>query len=159
MRMTMARAAFIAATFVALMTPVAAGAQASADSTGVRRALLDYIEGFYEGDTAKLARSVRTDVYKIGFSRHRDSTTYRPQSQMTWKGFVDYANGVKARNQPAPATAPKVVELLDVLDQTAAGKVTAWWGTDYILLGKFDDRWMITHVIWQSPPKSSQTAR
>jgi hypothetical protein len=103
---------------------------------------------------------VRADVYKIGFSRPRDSAHYRPQQQMTWKGFIDYANSVKARNQPAPVTAPKVVELLGVQDQTAAGKVTAWWGTDYILLGKYDGRWMATHVIWQSPPpKVNQAGR
>ena len=36
---------------------------------------------------------------------------------------------------------------------TAAAKVTAYWGTDYLLLGNFDGRWMITSVLWQSPPK------
>jgi hypothetical protein len=71
---------------------------------------------------------------------------------------MDYANRVKARNQPAPATAPKVVELLDVQNQTAAGKLTAWWGTDYMLLGKYDGRWMVTHVIWQSPPQKVNQA-
>jgi hypothetical protein len=126
-------------------------AQSSADSAGVRRALLDYIEGFYEGDTSKLVRSVRPDVYKLGFFRPRDSTRYAAAEPMTWKEILDYARGVRARNQPAPATAPKGVLLLEVLDQTASGKVTAWWGTDYILAGKFDGRWMITHVLWQSP--------
>ena len=43
--------------------------------------------------------------------------------------------------------------LLDVLDQTAAAKVTAWWGTDYVLLAKQNGKWMITHVLWQSYPK------
>ena len=122
------------------------------DSTGVRRAALDYIEGFYEGDTAKLVRSVRPDVYKIGFPRSGNATEYRPQQQMTWPQFLEYARSVKASNRPTPATAPKVVELLDVLDQTAAVKVTAWWGTDYLLLGRFEGRWMITQVLWQSPP-------
>ncbi len=137
-----------------------AWAQSASDSTAIRRALLDYIEGFYEGDSAKLMRSIRPDVYKLGFSRPRDSTRYNAASQMTWKSFLDYARSIKARNQPAPADAPKGVQLLDVLDQTASAKVTAWWGTDYVLLGKFDGRWMITHVLWQSPgPRVNQAAK
>ena len=31
-------------------------------------------------------------------------------------------------------------------DQTASAKLTAWWGTDYLLLGKYDGRWMISSV-------------
>jgi hypothetical protein len=126
-------------------------AQSAADSAGVRAAALDYIEGFYQGDSTRLMRSVRPDVFKYGFSRPRDSTTYTGM-QMTWAGFMSYARGVKMNNRQQPATAVRKVELLDVMDQTAAAKVTAWWGTDYLLLAKYDGRWMISHVLWQSPP-------
>ena len=121
------------------------------DREGVRRAVLDYVEGFYEGDTAKLVRSIRPEVYKYGFWLPRDSTRYVGE-KMPWPEFLSYANGVKKNNRQAKADAPKEIQLLDVLDQTASAKLTAWWGTDYLLLGKFDGRWMITHVLWQSPP-------
>ena len=39
-----------------------------------------------------------------------------------------------------------------MLDQTASVKVVAWWGIDYLLMGKYDGKWMISHVLWQSPP-------
>src|SRR4029453_18502863 len=42
----------------------------------VHRAVSDYLEGFYEGDSAKLARSLRPDLAKYGFWRAKDSTTY-----------------------------------------------------------------------------------
>jgi len=38
----------------------------------------------------------------------------------------------------------------------AAAKVTAWWGTDYLLLGKFDGRWMIRDVLWKSLPSPNK---
>ena len=60
------------------------------------------------------------------------------------------SQGTFASNE---ADAPKQVEIFEVLDQTANVKVTAWWGVDYLLMGKFDGKWMITHVLWQSPPK------
>ncbi len=129
-----------------------AQAQSTPDREGVRRAVLDYVEGFYEGDTAKLVRSIRPEVYKYGFWLPRDSTRYVGE-QMPWPEFLSYANGVKKNNRQAKADAPKEIALLDVLDQTASAKLTAWWGTDYLLLGRFDGRWMITHVLWQSPPK------
>jgi hypothetical protein len=127
-------------------------AQTAADSAAVRRTALDYIEGFYEGDSTKLARAVRPEVFKYGFSRPRDSTSYQGM-QMTFPQFFAYAARVKASARPTPAAAPKEVALLDLLDQTAAVKVTAWWGTDYLLVAKYDGRWMISHVLWQSPTR------
>jgi hypothetical protein len=120
------------------------------DREAVRRAALDYVEGFYEGDSVKLARSVRPEVYKYGFFKARDSTRYAGM-QMTWQGFFNYARSVKANNRQAPPTAPKTIEVYDVQDQTASAKLTASWGTDYLLLGKYDEKWMISHVLWQGP--------
>src|SRR5437870_4330281 len=41
-------------------------ANVDADREAVRRAALDYIEGFYDGDSLKLVRSVRPEVLKLG---------------------------------------------------------------------------------------------
>ena len=125
-------------------------AQTSADREGVRHAVLDYVEGFYEGDTTKLVRSVHPDVTKYGYYAGKDSK-YAGEA-MPWPEFLSYANGVKRRGKPTPTTAPKTIEVYDVLDQTAAAKLTAWWGTDYLLLAKYDGRWMIRQVLWQGPP-------
>jgi hypothetical protein len=135
-----------------------AGAQTAADSAGVRQAALDYLDGFYAGDSTLHVRSIRPEVYKYGFYRARDSVSYARGQQMTWTGFHDFTRRVKASGRAPQASWPKDVRLLDVLDQTAAAKVTAWWGTDYLLMGKFDGRWMITHVIWQSPPPRGSAA-
>ena len=80
----------------------------SQDREAVKRAVLDYVEGFYEGDSVKLARSVRPDIYKYGFWRPRDSTSYAGE-QMKYPEFFDYARNVKQKNRQAPATAPPVV--------------------------------------------------
>lgn len=133
----------------AIATPAAVTASPEYDA--VRRAVLDYVEGFYEGDSTKFVRSVRPEVFKYGFWRPRDSTSYQPE-QMTWAEFHSFANRVKANKRFAPATAPKEVVVFDILDRTASAKLTAYWGTDYVLLGKYDGQWMIAEVLWQSPP-------
>jgi len=145
-----------AATLVAtLATPSRMLGQTSVDSAGVRRAVLDYVEGFYEGDSTKHVRSVRPDVYKYGFWLPRDSTRYQGE-QMPWAEFLLYTRRMRARGTTTPATAPKEIQLLDIQDQTAAAKVTASWGTDYLLVGKYDGRWMISSVLWQSRPRGGR---
>ena len=136
----------------ALAAPSRLAGQTSADSAAIRRAALDYVEGFYEGDSTKLVRSVNPDVQKSGYFIPENSTSYQV-SRMPWAEFHAYANRVKARRSFAPATAPKDIAVFDVLDQTASAKLTAYWGVDYLLLAKRDGRWMITHVLWQSPPR------
>jgi hypothetical protein len=139
-----------------LLAPGATYAQTSADSAAVIRAGLDYIEGFYEGDTAKLKRSVRTNVVKYGFWRAQNATTFAPDT-MSYGQFMSYAESVKARGgTKGPNASIKKVELLDVMSHIASLKVTAWWGVDYLQLGKYDGQWMIAHVIWQSPPAATK---
>lgn len=121
----------------------------AADRDAVVRAATDYLEGFYEGDTVKLARALRPDVSKYGF--WADSTGKYAGERMTFAEAIDYGKKVKARNRPVPARWPKEVTVFEVQDQTASAKVTAWWGTDYLLLGKYDGKWMISDIMWQGP--------
>jgi len=122
----------------------------SGDKAGVEGALTDYIEGFYEGDSIKLARSISPEVVKYGYWKDDKSGKYGGEG-MSWKQIFEYASGVRTRNRQQPATAPRKVEVYEVQEQTASGKVTAWWGTDYILLEKIDGKWKIRMVLWQGP--------
>ena len=145
----------IGACAVLLVVSSRANAQESPDREGVRRAVLDYVEGFYEGDTTKLVRSVHPDVQKYGFWIPRDSTRYAGEG-MPWAEFLSYARGIRQRGTPAPPTAPKEITVFDVRDQTASAMLKAWWGMDYLLLAKYDDRWMVRMVLWQSPPREAR---
>ena len=127
-------------------------AQPNDERNAVRAAVMDYVEGFYEGDTAKLVRSVSPAVYKFGYFVPHDSTRYSGE-RMPWPEFLAYANRVKAQNRQQPPGTKKDVVVFDVLDQTASAKLTAYWGVDYLLLAKENGRWKITHVLWQTPPK------
>ena len=135
-----------------LVAPVAARAQSADDRAAVRRAVLDYVEGFYEGDSTKHIRSIRPEVYKYGFWIPRDSTKYAGE-QMKWDEFHAFTRRVRERKSFARPDAPKEVVVYEVLDQIASAKVTAYWGVDYLLMAKYDGKWMITHILWQTPPK------
>lgn len=130
------------------VTSSTAGAQDVEDRAGVERAALDYLEGFYEGDTDKIRRGVHPDVQKFGFAMRGGQYQRIP---MSFQGMLDFANNVKERGNFPDSDAPKRVELLDVLDQTASVKVYAWWGSDYLQMAKYDGEWKIVHVLWQTP--------
>jgi hypothetical protein len=51
-----------------------------------------------------------------------------------------------------PKDAKKEIVIYDVSDQTASAKLTAHWGIDYMHLAKFDGKWKITDILWQTPP-------
>jgi hypothetical protein len=145
----------ILAVFAAASFAVPARAQQATgvrDTAGVRRAALDYLEGFYEGDSAKIVRSVRPDVRKAGYYTSQGSTAYAAE-EMPFAEFLSYVKNFRARGRTTPATAPRQVIVGEVNDQTATAKVIAWWGIDYLHLAKYDGKWMIVNVLWQSPPK------
>lgn len=116
----------------------------------VRQAVLDYVEGVYEMDRARLVRSVHPDLVKRGFFVKEGETTYR-LSPMTFQELVELAENYN-KNGSIPYDAPKEVILFDVLDQVASIKLVAWWGIDYMHLAKYNGRWMITNILWQTYP-------
>lgn len=123
-------------------------AQAPADREAVQRAALDYLEGFYEGDSTKHVRSIHPNVYKIG-----NAPSHRITGPMTYAQFHDFSREVRTSGRKQPPGTVKEVVIYDVLDRTASAKVTAYWGIDYLLFAKLDGRWMITHVLWQGAPR------
>jgi len=122
------------------------------DKQQVSHAVLDYVDAFYLGDTTKILRSISPAVVKYGYYRKKDATAYEGEP-MSFREMLDYATTVGKRKNPNVDKYVKKIEVLDYQDQTASAKLTAWWGTDYILLAKLNGKWMITHVLWQSPPK------
>jgi Putative lumazine-binding len=122
---------------------------AQTDKAQVERACLDYIEGFYEADTVKLLRAIKPELYKIGFYQRKGDADYT-YSKMTLNDALFYARkDIAANKRMGKPDSPKIVQVLDVMKVTAAAKVTALWGSDYLLLSKRNGKWMIEEVIWE----------
>lgn len=134
-------------TLVAL--PVAAISQNKDEKEQVKLAVLDYVEGIYEVDASRIERSVHPDMAKRGFFIKKGETGYTGGT-MTFQQLVELAKTYN-KNGRVPKNAPKEVEVYDVLDQTASVKLTAVWGIDYMHLAKYDGKWKIINVLWQTP--------
>lgn len=127
-----------------------ATAQTEQDRKEITRAMLDYVEGFYEGDTSKIIRGISSQVVKYGYWKDEKTGMYAGEG-MSFREMIDYASGVKAKNRQRPATTIKKTDILEMQENIANGKVTAWWGIDYLLLEKINNKWMIRMVMWQGP--------
>lgn len=138
---------------VALLTPLNAVAQTSAEREAVTQAVMDYVEGVYQVDAARIERSVHPDLAKRGFFIKKGETAYSPHV-MTFAQLVELAKNYN-KNGHVPKDAPKEVVIYDISDQTASVKLTAVWGIDYMHLAKYEGKWKIINVLWQTPPKRS----
>lgn len=131
----------------------AIGAKAqSTEQSAVEQACLNYIEGFYEGDTAKLIKCLSPALHKYGY--YKTKTGEYEGDAMTYAQALDYAKNVLDKKRFAKPDAPKTVVVLDVQEYVACAKVVAWWGVDYMLLSRKDGQWMIEQVLWQGPLKT-----
>jgi putative lumazine-binding protein len=151
--MSIARLATALAVTVLLMEPAALGVQAqTGDKEAVRQAALDYVEGIYNVQPERIERSVHPNLVKRGFYK-KDAATPYADMPMTYEQLVKLAASWNKDGKRDISI--KEVVVLDVLDQTAVAKVRASWGIDYMMLGKYDGKWKITQILWQShPPKT-----
>ena len=138
---------------VVVLFPGVAAAQsapASPDRAAVQQAALDYVEGIYTTDPARIERSVHPQLTKRGFWRDNAAAPWGPQQTMTYDQLIALTktwNADKKRD-----TTIKRVDVFDVLDQTATAKVTAMWGVDYLHLAKYEGSWKIINIVWQAHP-------
>ena len=130
-------------------------AQSSDDKEAVRQAALDYVEAIYEVNPAKVERSVHPDLAKRGFFVKKGETAYSPNA-MSFVQLGELAKNYNKTGAAVPKDAPKEVVVFEVSDQTASAKVTASWGIDYLHLAKYDGRWKIINILWQSPPRQTR---
>ena len=148
---------FVLVALLLCVFAASASAQPASDKAAVKQAALDYVEGIYTVDTSRIERSVHRNLTKRGFWREPNESIYRPESVMTFDQLMKLT--ASWNKDGKRDTSIKQVEVLDVLDQTAAAKIVASWGIDYMHLAKYDGRWQIINIVWQAhPPKVPSTA-
>lgn len=122
------------------------------DNEAVKQAILDYVEGVYEADTVRIERSVHPEMAKRGFFVSNWEAT---ESIMSFAQLLEHTKTYNKDGQ-FPPDAPKEIVIYEILDHTASVKLVAAWGIDYMHLAKYDGRWMIVHVLWQSTPEEAE---
>lgn len=129
----------------------AAGVREHRERAAIEAAVYDYVDALYRVEPPRVERSVHPELAKRGFSRRGGEAGYR-ELKMTYTQLHSLAGSWNRERRVDPARAVREVTVLDALDQTASAKLVADWGVDYLHLAKYDGRWKIVNVLWQSPP-------
>lgn len=123
------------------------------DKAAVQSALQDYVNALYEVKPELIERSVDTTLRKIGYWYDEKSSAYRDNLPMTYQQLYDLAGTWNKKGDRVTENSPKKIEIHEVNDKTATGKLTAEWGIDLFHLAKVNGQWKIMNIIWQSAPK------
>jgi hypothetical protein len=127
-----------------------AAAQTAADSAAIRATVLDYAEGWYEGDAERMSRAVHPELVK----RIVVADTSTRKSVIQNMGASALVNGTRhgyGKTTPQDRR-QKEVTILDIFGNAASAKaVMADW-MDYLQLAKVDGRWVIVNVLWEKKP-------
>lgn len=145
-------AALLLSAAFAFQEPVAV-TQAREDRAAVIEAVENYVDAFYTAAPKLLDKAIAKDLHKIGFWRPSPEEPFSDVMTMTFDEAKELAGKWNRDGQQGGGNSlESTIQILDVADKTAAAKLTALWGVDYIHLAKQDGEWRMVQVLWQSPP-------
>lgn len=138
-----------AALVLAMALPGAARAQTAADSAAIRQTALDYVEGWYAGDAARMERAVHPELAK-----RIVRTNPQGRSMLDHMGAMRLVQGTRdgGGTDTPEAQRDREVRILDIFGNTASVRATMSGWIDYMHMAKFNGRWVIVNVLWEMKP-------
>ena len=123
----------------------------SRDDEAITKTALDYIEGWYTGDAARMERALYPELAKRMIST--DPKTGRSQfNHMGALALVQRTREGIGTKIPADRQL-KDVTILDRFNNAAVVKIVASDWIDYLEVAKFNGDWKIINVLWELKPK------
>jgi hypothetical protein len=143
----MKRCTILAALIAAALASNATQAQTAADSAAIRATALDYVEGWYTADAARMERALHPELAKriVQTNPQNGRSALGQQSAMT---LVLGTRSGGGKNTP-PEQMQKDVEILDIFRNAASVRATMSGWVDYMHMAKWNGRWVIVNVLWE----------
>jgi hypothetical protein len=128
-------------------------AQSAADSSGIRQAALDYIEGWYEGNGDRMERAVHPELAKRIVQSNE-----RGRSQLDQMGAMTLVRSTRDGGGKDTPTSErkKDVTILDIYQNAASARIDASGWVDYLHLAKWNGRWVLVNVLWELHPRKAR---
>jgi putative lumazine-binding protein len=121
-----------------------------ADKEAIKQTALDYIEGWYEGNSERMERALHPELAKrIVRTSPEGRSRLDSMSAMT---LFEYTKGGGGKSTPKEKQ-QKDVTILDVFENAGCVKVVASDWVDYLQVAKYNGRWVIVNVLWELKPQ------
>lgn len=138
--------------FLAVMS-IPAVAQTDTDREAIKRAALNYAEGWYEGNPEKMESALSPDLAKrIAQTNPQGRSSL---GQMTALTLVQATRGGSGKSTPKEEQ-KKDVTILDAMSESATVKLEMRDWVDYMHIGKMNGKWVVINVLWQMKPKKDE---
>lgn len=124
--------------------------QSISDEQAIKECAMNYIEGWYSADTARMAEALSINLAKKGFLVHPGTgeLTIAPASYQQMIQWTGQKPDQLSQN-------PEIhieVHLIEVGQNIAMVKTITPDFIDYLQLGKMKGQWKIYHAVWERPP-------
>ncbi|QAU47727.1 nuclear transport factor 2 family protein [Bradyrhizobium guangzhouense] len=117
------------------------------DLEAIERTLLDYIEGFYDGDEARMERALHPELAKR--IAYVDAASGRGTvAEMSALALTKLTRQKADRPTPTAERQQDIV-VFDICNNAASARVTASTWIDYLHLSRLNGRWVIVNVLWE----------
>ena len=146
MRLSLMFAAPAALFLAATTTPMQA--QTAADSAAIRATALDYIDGWYTNDAARMERALHPKLAKRMV--WADSAG---KSHLVDLTALELIQGTRAHPQAPPSERRKDVQILSTFGNAAVVRIDAQDWVDYLQQIKWNGKWKIINVVWEDRPE------
>lgn len=141
----------ICAVFILLFGVAGVSAQSGSTEEEITRTVLNYAEGWYEGDAGKMESALHPDLAK-----RRIETNEQGRSrvgELSAMGLVQMTRPGYGKNTPK-AEQKKDVRILDVFGEIATVRLEMRDWVDYMHLARSNGRWQIVNVLWDLKPRN-----
>jgi hypothetical protein len=122
------------------------------DRAAIERAVLDYLEGWYTGDAARMERALHPELAKrmVGSDPRSGRSFLQPIGASAMITFTAAGAGKLKGGESAGIE----VAILDVYHDMAMVRAKSVHFIDYVQLGRLDGQWRIVNVLWErtAPP-------
>lgn len=116
-----------------------------AEETAIRRAALDYVEGWYQGDADRMERALHPDfVKRAPFALRTGKDVLEGTSKSAMVEMTRAGGGTKSPNAKQKCE----VTVFDIHEKLATAKVVSGDYVDYLHLLKTGGEWKIVNVLW-----------
>lgn len=124
-------------------------AQTKSDAELIKETALDYIEGWYEGDAARMERALHPELAKRIV--RTDAGGRSGLGQMGAMQLVLFTRSGGGKSTPKEKQ-QKDVTVLDIFNNAASAKIIASDWVDFLHLAKWNGHWVIVNVLWEMKP-------
>lgn len=121
--------------------------QTRSDTMKIKMCSLDYIEGWYNGDTSRMEKALHPDLVKMQLANLKQTNGYVINA-VSKSNMIEYTKAGFGKATPREKIKNEII-ILDIYEDIASVRLTSYDYVDYLQLVKCSGEWKILTVVWK----------